>query len=999
MFYHTRTLSVLILLLLLAGCSGVQESSHEIPNEPLHQKAVSLSRLISENAFDYRFPYGTKTDTLIIDSVARVVTIRFSREFGNTFIREQHIDSLRNAISNYLGLKESGFDLHLQCGNYDISHFIPNAYRDSIPTDRSRISHRTTSTPFITQPDRQAIPTSGLYGNTIVIWQSHGWIYDAEGKRWDWQRPRLFQTAEDRVPMSIVLPYILPMIENAGAYAFLPRERDTQIHEVLVDNDDPVQADYTEVVKNPLFRITTAEKPGFKKPAPYYAFRVNPFELGTVRQVDTDTTASVEVVWKPVIPEDGYYSVSVAYQSLPNSANDASYTVHHSGDTTSFQVDQNKGGSTWIYLGTFHFLKDTDRFQGVRLTNRSRVKGKTLTFDACRFGGGMGIITRDGKPSGRPKFLEGAMYSMQYAGMPDTLVYTPTGGEDDFRDDYLGRGEYVNFIMGDPSGPNKQRNHPGLGIPVDLSMAFHTDAGITNNNRVVGTLSIYSLTDKAFTTEFPAGQSRWANRDLADIVQTEITDDLRALYDTNWTRRALIDSRYSEAMAPNTPSMLLELLSHQNLTDMEFFADPQFRFHVARSIYKGMVKFIAAQEQRDFVVQPLPPTHFSTRLDGDAIILNWQPQSDPLEPTATPDRYMVYVAEDNKGFQNGILCHQNHFTFSPLKKGVVYSFKVTALNNGGESFPTEVLAAALADEEKGTALIINGFDRVCGPSVIKTENFSGFANFIDEGVPDNYDYPFTGEQYDYDPKSEWITNQRPGHGASNGDHEAFLYAGNTHDFSRIHAEALLHAGYSSFSISDESAEAMSELNLPKVSLVDYLLGEEKTTQGIGDARKSTIRFEPFNKRMQTLITQYLDQGGKLFVSGSYCISDLVLNDNPDSLNTRFAHSWLKADYGALRASADGVVQSAHPEFLNFRAIPLRFNTHYSRFYYKVEAPGGINPAGGSESLLYYKNNEFSAGTGYKGRFSTVILGFPFESVIEKQDRNSLMQSVINYLVK
>ena len=36
---------------------------------------------------------------------------------------------------------------------------------------------------------------------------------------------------------SFVLPYLVPMLENAGAYVMLPRERDTQINEVIVDND------------------------------------------------------------------------------------------------------------------------------------------------------------------------------------------------------------------------------------------------------------------------------------------------------------------------------------------------------------------------------------------------------------------------------------------------------------------------------------------------------------------------------------------------------------------------------------------------------------------------------------------------------------------------------------------------------------------------------------------------------------------------------------------
>ena len=34
---------------------------------------------------------------------------------------------------------------------------------------------------------------------------------------------------------------------------------------------------------------------------------------------------------------------------------------------------------------------------------------------------------------------------------------------------------------------------PGKGIPVDLSLGFHSDAGITPNDSIVGTLAIYTL--------------------------------------------------------------------------------------------------------------------------------------------------------------------------------------------------------------------------------------------------------------------------------------------------------------------------------------------------------------------------------------------------------------------------------------------------------------------------------------------------------------------------
>ncbi len=87
-----------------------------------------------------------------------------------------------------------------------------------------------------------------------------------------------------------------------------------------------------------------------------------------------------------------------------------------------------------------------------------------------------------------PRFAEGARYYMQWAGVPDS-VYSPTAGKDDYRDDYVNRGMWVNYMSG---GSSVNPDEKGLNIPIDLSMAFHSDAGTYKDNHIVGTLGIYS---------------------------------------------------------------------------------------------------------------------------------------------------------------------------------------------------------------------------------------------------------------------------------------------------------------------------------------------------------------------------------------------------------------------------------------------------------------------------------------------------------------------------
>src|SRR5574344_232223 len=75
--------------------------------------------------------------------------------------------------------------------------------------------------------------------------------------------------------------------------------------------------------------------------------------------------------------------------------------------------------------------------------------------------------------SGYPRFTEGARYWLQWAGY-DLDVYSPNENQNDYNDDYMSRGKWVNTLCGGSSFNPAQK---GKNVPIDLSMAFHTDAG------------------------------------------------------------------------------------------------------------------------------------------------------------------------------------------------------------------------------------------------------------------------------------------------------------------------------------------------------------------------------------------------------------------------------------------------------------------------------------------------------------------------------------------
>ncbi len=939
----------------------------------------------------------SKIDTVIINEEKQTVEIFLNDDFGYIPFREESIASIYADLSMRLRKKYRRFQPKVFTLSQPIEALIPNIYRsDPAEIDPARKLKTIPPKPQITRNLSKPYKiTNGLQNRHIALWHSHGWYYEASLDRWEWQRARLFQTIEDLLPMSFVLPYVAPMLENAGASVFLPRERDPQIHEVVVDNDGADSLSYQEWSASDTLGWSTAPIPGFAQPSSIFDDSFKPFEAGTSRHFTSETSKSAEVRWSPEIPQSGEYAVYVSYASTAQNVDDAHYTVNHAGGKTEFRVNQKMGGGTWIYLGTFKFDQgQNSERSSVVLSNESRTTGLNVSADAVRFGGGMGSVTRNGKTGGRPRFVEAARYYLQYAGMPDTLVYQ-VSEVNDYQDDYKSRGEWVNYLRGAPYGPNKDRETQGLGIPVDLSLAFHTDAGVTRSDTTIGTLLIYSSPGADTLRDFPDGGSRFANRDFADILQTQLVEDIRAKYDPIWSRRPIWDKEYSEAFRPNVPGALLELLSHQNFLDMKFAHDPRFKFDVGRGIYKAMLKFLAFQNDFEPVVQPLPPTHFQATFSRqNQVSLKWRAQADSLESSAVAEKFVVYTRVDSSGFDNGALTNHAEITFDSLDIGKIYSYKVTAVNSGGESFPSEILSVGIADSSQGTVLVINGFDRIAPPAAIETEEYSGFADFWDQGVPYIRDLSYVGRQYDFDKNSPWLDDDAPGHGASHSDKETTIIAGNTFDFPKIHGAAILSAGYSFVSVSDEVVEE-GAVGLGDYRIVDFILGEEKETDWPKPGREK--QFQTFPQVMQNRLTEYLQNGGNLFVSGSYIGSDLCEGKSDEHPDRFFIENVLKIKFRTNHAANTGGVYQVDSTFSR-EMLNFTFQTELGPKIYAVEAPDAIEPNDENAKRIFrYSANNTSAGVAYRGKYRVVAFGFPFETILSTRARRSVIKAVLDFL--
>ena len=934
-----------------------------------------------------------------IDSVAvEGKTLQLFANMNCAYIpfREDNVAEIYQGVAALLPAEFAKHELQIWTNKRCIEDLIPQALR-SKKDKKAKVFNPAVSKPLVTKVSAPYAPTNGLQDKHIALWQSHGWYYEQELSRWEWQRARIFQTVEDLYTQSYVLPFLVPMLENAGANVLMPRERDVNTAEIIVDNDGMLTGKSTYLEK-------TGDKPwlqgngvGFAHLRTQYKGMENPFKEGTFRTVETIKKGhESKVEWTPEIPSDGRYAVYVSYQTLPNSADDALYTVYHKGGETQFKVNQQMGGGTWIYLGTFGF--DAGKGSGkVVLSNRSAKAGKMITADAVKIGGGMGNIARgeNDEISSYPRFCEGARYWLQWAGVPDS-VYTVSKGKDDYGDDYKCRGIWVNYLAG---GSSVNPEEEGLNIPVNLAFAFHSDAGTTLNDSIIGTLGIYQ-TD-AYDGKFSNGASRYLSHDMTDLIQSNIVNDIRALYEPNWSRRGMWNRSYYEARVPRVPTMLLELLSHQNFADMRYGLDPRFRFTVSRAIYKGMLQFLASQYGTDYVIQPLPVDHMAVRMVGDnEVELTWQPVEDALEPTAKAEKYIVYTRIGNGDFDNGTLINGTSYR-TAIPTGQVCSYKVTAVNKGGESFPSEILSVGRAFQSKGEVLVVNGFDRISAPADFVApapgdKEFAGFLDDQDHGVPYVQDISYIGQMREFRRAVPWMDDDASGFGDSYGDYETKVIAGNTFDYPSVHGAAILKAGYSFVSCSDEAVES-GLVALKDYQVVDLILGKECQTK-MGRGGVTPLQYKTFTQPMQQAIADYCGQGGNIFVSGAFVGTDLWDNRlaTPEEADKKFATEVLKYKWRVGQAAKMGKVKAVASPFPSLTG-EYTYHHELNEDSYVVEAPDAIEPATkDAYTVMRYSESNLSAGVAYQGDYKTYIMGFPFEAVRTEAEREALMNAVLNF---
>jgi len=424
-------------------------------------------------------------------------------------------------------------------------------------------------------------------------------------------------------------------------------------------------------------------------------------------------------------------------------------------------------------------------------------------------------------------------------------------------------------------------------------------------------------------------------------------------------------------------------MSHQNFADMRFGQDPNFRFDFARSIYKTLLRYICRMHQVPYVVSPLTPSHVYVVLtDKGEAEIHWTPVEDPNEPTAKPSGFIVYTATGRGGFDNGqYVKGKGHRSLKiAITPGKTYSFRVAAVNDGGESFPSEVVSACWMPEAEKTILIVNGFHRLSTPAVRDNATEQGFDLMQDAGVSYGRTAGWLGYQTNFN-KSAMGKVSINGLGYTEESLAGLFIAGNDFNYIRTHADAIASASrYNIVSCSSEALET-NEVIPQKYDMVDLILGLEKNDG------HSLRPYQALSPALRQHLQLFTSRGGALLVSGSYIGADMKM-----PADRSYLEEVLKCRYSGTDAD------SLHSEQITGLGTTFDFYRHLNARHYAATHPDVLQPVAPAFCAMRYGDQQ-SACVAYDGTdYKAMTLGFPFECIKEEYVRFALMKGILKFLL-
>ncbi len=680
------------------------------------------------------------------------------------------------------------------------------------------------------EPDLRSAPVDhpgradgALSGKGIYLSQCHGFIWYDSLWSFSTQRGNLYDTVEDFHNPEGMNQYLARYLENAGAAVFTTKERGMNRRSAIADNDGD---GYSEAGSG--FADGAA---GFADHGPW-VYGENPFDAGTTRTFPA--SGGGVATWVPEVPVDGVYAVYASWDSDGAHAKDAHYRITHPGDTIDRTYDQTVHGSTWQYVETLWLPAGVGGLT-VELIGDSAESGKKLSADAVRIGGGMGDVRRHDDLSGRPRWEEGAIQYTQYNGAP-TSVYDP----------------YADGNGSDPSSRSRWADweHPSGEDAIYVS--WHSNAG--------GGTGTSTYTYESGSTKGIAG-----SEDLSELLQEELVDAFRALWDPDWTSRGTKTAAFSEVNPSHNnemPAALIELAFHDHSYDVELLKEPAFRRDASRAMYRAIVRYFADKDGTTPIYLPEAPIDVALVHDTSGqLALSWSPGPAAYPYGDDPTSYLVQTSIDGRSWDNGFTTSGTSVVLEASKGSTLFA-RVSGLNEGGLSFPSEVVGARRARDGSPIVLLVGGFDRLQG-SLLPWEAVGGSVGDV---------------------------------------RRMELWRVNPYDQLAAHGRALDAAGVPFDGIADER---LGDVDLGSYDLVIWAAGEESTAD------------ETLSSAQQAALSAFIESGGGLWISGAEVFWDLDAQGSAtdqafctDVLETRMGSD----DAGTSTATGSGPLEGLDLSF-------------------------------------------------------------------------------------
>ncbi len=187
----------------------------------------------------------------------------------------------------------------------------------------------------------------------------------------------------------------------------------------------------------------------------------------------------------------------------------------------------------------------------------------------------------------------------------------------------------------------------------------------------------------------------------------------------------------------------------------------------------------------------------------------------------------------------------------------------------------------------------------------------------------------------------------------------------------------------SFETIDNDDLLARSISLNEYDAVFWILGDESTDE------------ETFSDPEQTVVKNYLKQGGKLFVSGSEIAWDLDYKGSASDKD--FIHNYLCAAY----YQDDSQSYTVHGVTGVFDNLMIQYDdgTHG---IYEEDYPDAFNTSNNSQAILKYDNDKIAAVAktgifpGGSATGSVVLAGFPFETIYNELQQIEFSERILNY---